>query len=337
MNEMTSVQRIERQALQVIDPVPTLDTARFEHMQRIAMVMAESNLIPDSLCKITEGEGNNKKTSLLPLRTVVSNCFLVVNQAVRWGFDPFAVAQCVSVVKGKLCYEGKLIAAVIESKLKIRLKFDWDDAAGDNLGITVSGQFPDEDEPRTVQGTVGQWKTDHSGSPWRKASQARIQLAYRGTREWGRLHAPSIMLGVYTIDEMDYLDGPTHSSAPRIESVRVEPARREPPPPPPPAISVDAPVEAKSGPTPPEPPAPAADLPAHDPETGEIAETAEPDVVSEADLAVEMIDSFETAQTLESLLDLADEAKDGWLKTAAKEIVDKVHAAFFQHKARLGG
>src|SRR6185437_11744430 len=105
------VVRKDKEVRIVSDPIPVLDTARFEHMQRIATVMAASNLIPDSLCMT--GEKDNK--ALLPQAQVIANCFLVVNQAVRWGMDPFAVAQCVSVVHGKLCYEGKLIAAIIEA------------------------------------------------------------------------------------------------------------------------------------------------------------------------------------------------------------------------------
>lgn len=184
----------------VNDPIPVLDTARFEHMQRIATVMAHSNLIPDSLCMT--GDKDNKE--LLPAAQINANCFLVVNQAVRWGLDPFAVAQCVSVVHGKLCYEGKLIAAVIEAKLGIRLKFKWDGKQGDALGIIVSGQFPDEDEPRIVTGTVGEWKTTGAGSPW-TPKQSPKMLAYRGSREWGRLHSPSLLLGVYSDDELDAL------------------------------------------------------------------------------------------------------------------------------------
>src|SRR5690606_19737175 len=90
----------KRQIIEVVDPVPVLDTSRFEHMQRIATVMAQSTLIPESLYKEKDNE--------LPLSQIISNCFLVVNQAVRWGLDPFAVAQSVAVVRGKLCYEGKL-------------------------------------------------------------------------------------------------------------------------------------------------------------------------------------------------------------------------------------
>lgn len=182
----------------VTDPIAVLDTARFEHMQRIASVMAQSNLIPDGLCITT---GDDGKAEYLPPAKIVANCFLVVNQAVRWNMDPFAVAQCVSVVHGKLCYEGKLIAAVIEAKLGIRLAFKWDNGQGDNLGIVVSGQFSSEGTARVVTGTVGEWKTVGTGTPW-TAKQSRKMLAYRGTREWARLHAPGLMLGVYSDDEL---------------------------------------------------------------------------------------------------------------------------------------
>lgn len=187
--------------IQVVDPIPVLDTGRFEQMYRIAKLMASSNLIPETLCATYEGTGQNRKTLWLPVETVTANCFLIVNQAVGWNMDPFAVAQCASVVHGRVCYEGKLIAAVVEQKLGVRLSYKWNDKTGDDLGIVVSGKIPGETEPRTISGTVREWKTTSSNSPWSK--QPRTQLAYRGMRDWGRLHAPAVMLGVYSIEEME--------------------------------------------------------------------------------------------------------------------------------------
>jgi hypothetical protein len=205
--------------LMISDPIPLLDTGRFEHMMRIAKVMASCSLIPDCLCK---EKNKDDVPAFLPFENILANCFLVVNQAVRWEMDPFAVAQCVSTVKGKLCYEGKLIAAVIEHKTGIRLAFNWNDEKGDKLGIVVSGKFDDEDEPRQVSGTVGDWKTTGTNSPWPK--QPKLQLAYRGSREWARLHAPALMLGVYSPDEMDLLNDASRASRARDVS-------REPPAP----------------------------------------------------------------------------------------------------------
>lgn len=255
--------RPREQRIQVIDAVPVLDTGRFEQMCRVAKLMASSNLIPETLCATYEGTGANRVTKWLPLETVTANCFLIVNQAVGWGMDPFAVAQCASVVHGKVCYEGKLIAAVIEQKLGVRLDFEWNDKQGDALGITVRGDLGGK--VREIRGTVGEWKTTGNNSPWTKPAQARMQLAYRGSRDWARLHAPSVMLGVYSSDEMDAAidrqermptrpalvsEGP--AAPPR--SLPLAPRLPPPPPPAPPAAKADLPKQ-----TPPAPPKVASD------------------------------------------------------------------------------
>ena len=139
------------------DVVPILDTSKFEHMYRIATAMAETSMVPESLRKTGDVD--------LPHKTVVANCFRVVNQAVRWGFDPFAVLDCAYIVHGKLGWEGKLVAAVIDVKLGISLQYTFDDKPEQELGVTVSGTLPGESQPRTITGRVKDW---HKGpkSPW---------------------------------------------------------------------------------------------------------------------------------------------------------------------------
>lgn len=189
----------KREIAQVVDPIPVLDTARFEHMQRISTVMARGSLIPDALRKTKV----DKEEVWLSEPEVIANCFLVVNQAVRWGMDPFAVAQCVSVVHGRLCYEGKLVAAVLDAKLGVRLNYEWS-GSGEAMRVVVKGRRPGDEEEKTITGTVAEWKTTGAGSPW-KPSQYQKMLAYRGAREWARLWAPGLMLGVYSEDEMSDL------------------------------------------------------------------------------------------------------------------------------------
>jgi hypothetical protein len=219
-----------RERIEVIDAVPLFDTSRFEHMQRVATVMARSTLMPESL--YMEGKANDKK--LLPYDTIISNCFLVVNQAVRWGLDPFAVAQCVSVVHGKLCYEGKLVAAVLQAKLGMNLHhhitgsgddtriymsdrpFNEEFTVGDSTGPLVSFLKPGIRIPgvRLFDGSVGEWKTTGTNSPWSPKNFPRM-LIYRGTRDWCRIYEPATMLGVYTDDEMVDMEDTTRSRAAR--------------------------------------------------------------------------------------------------------------------------
>ncbi|MGV1985642.1 hypothetical protein ACQZ5N_03410 [Agrobacterium sp. 22-221-1] len=219
-----------RERIEVIDAVPLLDTSRFEHMQRVATVMARSTLMPESL--YMEGKANDKKP--LPYDTIISNCFLVVNQAVRWGLDPFAVAQCVSVVHGKLCYEGKLVAAVLQAKLGMNLHhhitgsgddtriymsdrpFNEEVTVGDSTGPLVSFLKPGIRIPgaRLFDGSVAEWKTTGNNSPWSPKNFPRM-LIYRGTRDWCRIYEPATMLGVYTDDEMVDMEDTTRSRAAR--------------------------------------------------------------------------------------------------------------------------
>lgn len=209
--ELAVVEKTQRREItQVIDAVPINDTARFEHMQRIANVMARSTMIPETLRTI--GTRDNKED--LPFEQVLSNCFLVVNQATRWGMDPFAVISCCSVVHGRLSYEGKLVTAVLDAKLGIQLHYYFTgEPATEAYRIYVSDHpFTEEVIAQLVpsvtipgillwDGSVAEWKTAGAGTPWIVKNYKRM-LIYRGSRDWARIHKPAIMLGVYTEDEL---------------------------------------------------------------------------------------------------------------------------------------
>jgi hypothetical protein len=159
----------------------------FQQLVAISAQMAHTSLVPETLTK--------DKTGPFPIEKIQANCFLVAEQAHRWGMSPFAVAQAASVVYGRLMWEGKLVAAVIEQNAGIRLNYEYS-GQGENRSVIVSGKFPDEDKPRTVEGSVANWKTDQ----WKKHDYDQ-RLAYRGAREWARRHCPGVMLGVVTDDE----------------------------------------------------------------------------------------------------------------------------------------
>lgn len=365
MSTEIAARPLAREIRTVSNPIDILDTSRFEHMQRIAGVMARSNLIPESLYMT----GTRDKKEILPFETVMANCFLIVNQAVRWEMDPFAVAQCTSVVKGKLCYEGKLVAAILEAKLGIELDYVWNDAAGDAYGITVTGTLP-SGKTKTITGTVGDWKTSGEGSPWRTRNSQMRQLAYRGTREWARLFAPGTLLGIYTSDEMEDMREDWRASTSRdvalpepppvaVAAIAHQPAvqmqaapaertpqayaemrqeqaapagpaaaiKREDPPPPPPQDAAPPETEAKT----PEPETPPAeDFP------GDAAppaqSTAEPDYNA---LIIEMAAEFATTHTESDLLDICDKHAERWYTNAPKSIQDRAAEVFDAHRKRV--
>lgn len=166
-----------------------MNTALFEQVQRVATLMSRANLVPAHL------RGPEK----------LSDCFLVVSQAFRWRMDPFAVAQHTYVLSGKLGYEGKLIAAVINSSGRLRenLAFEYSGAKGTiDRRVKVVGKLRGESTDRTIEGSVNDWKT--SNQKWQEIPDQ--MLAYRGAREWARRHMPEAVLGVQSDDEIVDVD-----------------------------------------------------------------------------------------------------------------------------------
>jgi hypothetical protein len=143
------------------------------------------------------------------LRGKPADCFRVTVQAVKWRMDPFAVAECTSLVHGRLCYEGKLVAAVLRSMGAIVGRLEHEiTGKGQDAAITITGMPKGGKKPCSVSGTVREWRTigkDKNGNridnAWDK--QPETMLVYRGTRQWARLFTPEAILGVYTPDELE--------------------------------------------------------------------------------------------------------------------------------------
>lgn len=155
----------------------------FVQLQRVAMLMAKSKLVPQHL------QGQEK----------VADCFLVAAQAFRWKMDPFAVAQSSYVVSGKVGYEGKLVAAIVNAQPQMARKLNYKySGTGNDRKVVVSGRLRGEDEDRTVEGSLAEWATNNK--QWRDGKDQ--MLAYRGAREWARRHMPEAVLGVQSIDEV---------------------------------------------------------------------------------------------------------------------------------------
>jgi hypothetical protein len=148
------------------------------------------------------------------------DCLMVIEASMRWQMSPFAVAQCTSVIQGKLMFEGKLVAAALNASgiLSARLDYEFS-GAGQQRAIIVRGTLRGETKPREVTVFLADAKT--SNSLWTK--QPDQQLVYAGTRVWARRHAPEVMLGVYAPEEFDRAEpfnGPTIDATNEPSSLR---------------------------------------------------------------------------------------------------------------------
>ncbi|EMX0849470.1 recombinase RecT [Pluralibacter gergoviae] len=180
----------------------------------------------DRLVRFADLMANSKATVPQHLAGKPADCLAVTMQAAQWGMNPFAVAQKTHVVNGTLGYDAQLVNAVVSSSnlLSTRLNYRWD---GDwskvngksdkspSLTVTVSAVLKGESEPREL--TISMAQAGVRNSPlWEQ--DPRQQLAYLCVKRWARLHAPDVLLGVYTPDELQ-------EAAPKVERDITPPAR----------------------------------------------------------------------------------------------------------------
>lgn len=179
----------------------------------------------DRLVRFATLMADSKATVPAHLAGKPADCLAVTMQAAQWGMNPFAVAQKTHVVNGTLGYEAQLVNAVVSSSnlLATRLNYRWD---GDwskvngktdkspHLTVTVSATLKGEAEPREL--TISMAQAGVRNSPlWEQ--DPRQQLAYLCVKRWARLHAPDVLLGVYTPDELQ-------ETVPRVERDVTPPA-----------------------------------------------------------------------------------------------------------------
>jgi hypothetical protein len=127
-------------------------------------------------------------------------CMAVAMQAVRWGMDPFAVANKTSSVNDRLAYEAQLVAAVVHMRagIKGRPQYEYTgEGATRKCKVTCTledGATREYETPTFSQITVKNsplWKSDPDQ-----------QLGYFAIRSWARRYTPEVILGVYDRDEI---------------------------------------------------------------------------------------------------------------------------------------
>lgn len=207
MNELA---RAEASEPEIWRPSAALNPQRLDYLFGLAERMAFMAAVPETL----RGERSNGTFTPFDDRTIVANVFAVVEQADRWNVSPFALLASAAIVRGKLAFEGKAIAGVLENQFGIKLHAYYRGEPGtDSYHIYLCDQeLPDEvlaelqpryrhDRYKIMDGSVAGWKTTDRGSPWRPDTFADM-LVYRGTRQWVRVYKSALLLGVLADDEV---------------------------------------------------------------------------------------------------------------------------------------
>lgn len=136
------------------------------------------------------------------LRQNPGACLAIAVQGFEWGINPFALANKSYVVNDRIAYESAMYHTVLMRRAPIqgRIKMEY---AGDGPSRTCrvfaklaeDGEIVEYTSPKfstIITKNSPQWKYDPDQ-----------QLFYFSVRAFARRHFPDVMMGVYTVDELD--------------------------------------------------------------------------------------------------------------------------------------
>lgn len=224
-----------KQQLIATSDVAIWDAAAFQQMGRVGRLMADSGLANETLFKDGERPA--------PEHMVLARMVMIANLAREVGANPLMLLQTASIISRKLHLEGKAVAAIVTQRTGVKLKYRFGVWNTDHIefppAVPLIGEdgepvinpatdkpfmVPDQtyfhgvgerlavrcydpaDPERFVDGSVGAWKTDRPGSPWKNSNNWRRQLRYRSAPEWARAYEPGAILGFYSDADEDLED-----------------------------------------------------------------------------------------------------------------------------------
>lgn len=221
---MNAVTRESQSAMQV---APQSSGAPVAIMTSGQMILDVAHM--DSMIRLADLMASGKATLPPAYRNSPGDCLAVVMQAISWQMNPFAVAQKTHFINGNIGYEAQLVhAAITASGILTKDDFDyeyygpWEKVIGKfdikkgekgeyrvpgwNLsdeigcGVVVTATIRATGKVKVLDLLLAQARTRNS-TLW--ADDPKQQLGYLAVKKWARQHAPGIILGVYTPDELE--------------------------------------------------------------------------------------------------------------------------------------
>lgn len=158
----------------------------FDHWQRVAKMMSSSSIVPKNYV-------NN-----------VANTMIALELANRIGISPFMVMQNLDIIQGKPSWNSTFIIAALNSCGRFKpMKFKFE-GEGDSYGCYA---YTYDESGELLKGTKITMKMvqsegwmNKSGSKWKTMPEQMFQ--YRAASFFGRVHAPDILNGMHSVDEV---------------------------------------------------------------------------------------------------------------------------------------
>lgn len=184
------------------------ETQAFELIQRQAMMLSKSTLVPKDFA------GN------------VANCAIALNVAKRTRLDPLMVCQNLAIIHGRPSWSATALIGMINASGKFSpLRFIMDDDDNPTSCYAVARERESGEELKGEKITLDMakregWSTKN-GSKW--LTMPGQMLRYRAASFWSRAYASDMSLGMYTQDEVRDFAEPARNVTPRNPFVLPEP------------------------------------------------------------------------------------------------------------------
>lgn len=181
-----------------------VDKAAFEQTQRVAIMLAKSQMIPEKY------------------QDKPQDCFIAIEMAARAGLSPLAVLQNVDVVKGKPRWSGQACMAIINSCGRFRdvhpeytgTKGTESRACFIRATRTSDGETIDGTEVSMKMAAAEGWL---SNPKWRNMPEQ--MLFYRAAAFFARMYCASELLGAIVEGEAEDIEASKQKNTARRASV----------------------------------------------------------------------------------------------------------------------
>ena len=210
-----SLAKIElKDAVSASSNVPTLSREGYGFSKSIYSCESSPLLEPNKLDAMMKLADIMSKSSTIPafLQGKPGDCLRIIEFSYRIKQSPYAIADCCFFYQGKMSMEGKLIAAIINSsdvmEGSLQYEYSGDIKSPASFFCKITGKKKGE-QPNSMEISLQEAITAvtkyKDGKPFVNAHWKTIPeqaLTYYASRMWARRYAPEIIMGLYSIDEM---------------------------------------------------------------------------------------------------------------------------------------
>jgi len=203
----------------------------FELMQRAARMLSSSTLVPAQYRAQKEIKDYGKVVGYEENASAIPNCVIALNMSQRLGADVLMVMQNLYIVEGRPSWSAQFVAASINASGRFTpLRFELSEP-GQTEEVTynavawVDGKKQSQTKTiKVTHRTCYAWALDKvtgdkitgpivsmqmaidegwitkNGSKWQ--TMPEVMLHYRATSFFGKLHAPDLLMGLQTAEEL---------------------------------------------------------------------------------------------------------------------------------------